>query len=233
MTKINIKFYFLFGLVFIIAILTPHLVHGHVFIPVKYAQSAVLFLDLIMAYIFYLVYKREIDKINHDKRRIKEDLLDSYKYIGKVNRQVDLFKKFINFLSLNKDKNKFKGKNIFDDLLTTMMNSVAKSDKGLIRFINKDSGRTIKEFFYHKEGDQFVVKLSNAKLIKEDLDFNELVNDNGEINIVSSDYDYLKIRCILCYTKKEEGNTDIELLKTLLNQIHLLFLIIYSRVVVK
>lgn len=224
------RLYFLFGIVIIIAILTPHLLHGHILIPEeyaqKYAQSIVLLLDLALVYMFYFIFRRETKRISTDKKKAEENLLDSYKYIGKTNIQLNLFNKFINSFSSKQNKGVFKEKDIFTDLLVTMVNSVVKANKGLIRFINKDNKRTIKEFIYHNDGDQFVVKLSN----REALDHKESSFNNHEVVVVQSDYVNTKIRCLFCYAKKQpEGDIDKNLLQTLLNQVHLLFLVTYSK----
>ena len=222
----KVKLYFLFGIVVIIAVLTPHIIQGHVLVPEKYAESAIFLLDLILAYIFYFIYKRDVKKISQDKKIIEKNLLASYKYIGKTNMQIELLNQFINSLSHMTDQDKKKEKNIFLDLLRTMVSSVAKSDKGLIRFINAEQAKTIKEFSYHKQGDQFVVRLSNLEALNQKEQFIQ----NNNINIIQSDYDNSNIRCIFCYSNNL-GNAKIDnkLLKTLLNQIHLLFLVSYAQ----
>lgn len=227
MQKSKVKLYYLFGIVALIAILTPHIVHGHILIPERYAESVILILDLLLAYVFYLVYKRDVNKINQDKSIVQQNLLASYKYIGQSNIQLDLFNQFINSLSPRQNGNKLKEKNIFQDLLQTMVSSVAKASKGLIRFIDADGKRTIKEYSFHKDGDQFVVKLSNI----EALDHNEIKSPTGDVKVIQSDYNNSKIKCVFCYSSHQsKSKVDYKLLKTLLNQIHLLFLVSYSRI---
>ena len=216
----KLKFYILFSIVFIIAILTPHIVHGHVLIPQQYAQSTVLLLDLILAYIFYQIYKREIYKINLNKKIIEKNLNDSYKYIGVSNNKMELINKFVNsFAKLPKSKSQ-KEKEIFSELLMTLVCSVAKSNKGLLRFIDAKQQKTLKEYSYHCEGDQFVVKLPNSKILQS----NNYNIDNSELNVLQSDITNTNTKCVLCYKKNQKEKIDYKLLKILINQVHLLFL---------
>jgi len=223
--------WFLFVIVIIIAILTPHILHGHVLLPEKYAQryaeSIALLLDLALAFMFYSIYRRDIGKIREEQTRTEENLIDSYEYIGKANGQIDLFRRFINFF-LFKKENGGKQAEVFNSLLITIMNSVAKSEKGFIRFIDAGNGRTIKEFTFHKNGEQVKIKLPNAKVIKKDFNFEKVIENGEEINIVASDLDDSRVKCVLCYIKNQEEETDLNLLKTLLNQVHLLFLAIWQ-----
>ena len=103
-----------------------------------------------------------------------------------------------------------------------------KSEKGFIRFIDAGNGRTIKEFTFHKNGEQVKIKLPNAKVIKKDFNFEKVIENGEEINIVASDLDDSRVKCVLCYIKNQEEETDLNLLKTLLNQVHLLFLAIWQ-----
>jgi hypothetical protein len=135
MQKSRAKLYGLLGIVVLIAILTPHIVHGHVLIPERYAESVILLLDVLLAFIFFLVYRRDVNKINLDKALVQQNLLASYKYIGQTNTQLELFNQFINSLSPKQNINSLKEKNIFYELLKTMVNSVAQGKKGLIRFV--------------------------------------------------------------------------------------------------
>jgi hypothetical protein len=224
MTTANKKFYFLFGIVIIIAILTPHIVRGHILLPERYAESVVLLIDLLLAYTFYVIYRWDVNKIEKDKESAEKTLLDTYKYIGKTNIQIDLFEKFINTLSAETNGKKINEKDIFMDLLATMVTSVANSNKGLIRFIDQNNKKTIKEFSYHKEGDQFVAKLSNSEVLNNKKNkFNK-----GKLIILQSDYINTKLRCVFCYTREKMIDVDFKLLKTLLNQFHLLFSLAYS-----
>ena len=75
MERSKIKLYILLGVVISIAILTPHIVYGHVLIPERYAESAVLMLDLLLAFVFYRVYRYDVNKISRDKSSIQQNYL--------------------------------------------------------------------------------------------------------------------------------------------------------------
>jgi len=225
LTKTNIKLGLVFGITLIAAVLTPHIVYGHVLISEKYAQSIILLLDLTVAFMFYFIYRKEVNDINEEKREVEESLIASYKYIGRTNVQIDLYDKFINFFSGKGIKNKSEEKKVFGDLLKIMINSVTKADKGLIRFVEVKAGRTVKEFSYHKDGDQFIARIPNKDIIASR---QSRFVENNKFYLMQSDYIDVRIICIFCFAKKNKEKFDKQLLKTLVNQIHLLFLVNFS-----
>jgi hypothetical protein len=222
LTKINIKFFFLFGLVLVIAILTPHIMHGHLYVPEEYAQSIILILDLIMAFVFYLLYQKETTKLKQEKKLVENNLIDSYQYIGQINNKMRLINNFNRPLE-KLNKNNLGEKELFQEYLQNIIVSLAFSDKGFIRFIEAESKRTIKEFYYHQRGDQFVAKLSNQEIIDEAQPF------GTKVQVIESDYTQAKIRCVLCYSRLSEKKVDLQLMKNLINQAHLLFLALYHQ----
>lgn len=215
----NLKFVLLFILFAIIAVLTPHIIQGHILIPEEFAESVLIFADIVLAYIFYLIYRHDIKKINEAKQKVEKSLLDSYQYIGQINSERELMDHFMGLIFLRDYQDK--PKEHINILLANLLVTVAKSDRGLLRFIDNENKNTIREFFYHKEGDQFVTKLSNASLVEGDL---EIYNHNG-IQVIKSGLEDKKIICVLCFKKKVGEEIDIKMLKLLLNQIHLLFLL--------
>ena len=151
---------------------------------------------------------------------IEKNLNESYKYIGISNNKMELINKFADsFTKLPKSKNK-KEKEIFSELLMALVCSVAKSKKGLIRFIDAKKQKTLKEYSYHKDGDQFIVKLPNSKVLQN----NNYNINNTDLNVIQSDIANTHTKCVLCYKKNPKEKIDHKLLKILINQIHLLFL---------
>lgn len=214
--KSYIKFYLLFFIVISIAILTPHIVHGHLWIPEEFAQSVVLGIDMIIAYFFYSLYLRDVAKIKEDKERIESNLLDAYKHVGSVNRKNEILGKFLEFM--NDQNDNFSDKDIFQYLMREILVSVAKANKGLLRFVDAETSRTIKEYQYHKDGDQFVIKVSNKQLLSGQF------KDTDNIRFLESSISQSGIKCFLFYEPSQKEMPDKNFIKSLVNQAYLLFL---------
>lgn len=213
---IRITFYILFGVLGIFALLTPHLFHGLYFLNENLAQSIVLLIDFIVGYVFYKIYVKKIQEINENKRQLETGLINSYAYIGKVNNKIDLMGRFMNFF-YNKEKEPEKDE-LFPVLLSNMINTVIKSEEGLIRFIENKSGKTIKDFYVSSTNDKQVPKISNRRLLDKELDY------LSDIYVIESSHE-ASVRCFLAFPRQKH-DIDNKLLQTLLNQLHLIFLVI-------
>ena len=216
---IKITFYILFGILGIFALLIPHSIHGAYFLDENLVQSLVLLIDFTVGYIFYKMYAKKIQEISKKKQQLETRLISSYAYIGKVNNKIDLVNRFMNFFS-NKEKKPEKD-NLFPILLSNMINAVVKSEEGLVRFIENKSGKTIKDFYVSSTNHKQVPKISNRRLLDKDLGY------LSNISIIESNLE-ASVRCFLAFPKQKH-DVDSELLQTLLNQLHLIFLVIQSK----
>ena len=218
--KIRAVFFALFGVLIVLVLLTPHIDTGHLPIPERYAQSLVLFIEMIVGYVFYGFYKRMMNKLHEEKNTYEQRLLNSYGYIGKMNNLLDLFKDFGK--NLFGEENSADEKEIFKVLLSNMLITVAKSEKGFLRFINSVTGNTVKESYFSKDGTDFAVGLSNADLL-----MGKIINKK-DFFVIKSDYADMGVICVLCLFKPDIENVDMQILKPLLNQTHLLYLAMHN-----
>jgi len=89
----------------------------------------------------YYIYRRE-------QREFGQRFLETSTYIGTMNRKLSLLQNITtDLLSESATTAKQKTK-IFQELLGIACGTIAKSDRGLLRFIEIDTGRTVKEFQY-------------------------------------------------------------------------------------
>lgn len=223
MIKVRFVFYLLFGSLAFFTLLTPHIIHGHSFISENYAQSLVLLLDFLTAYALYVIYKRKMQSLVRENYTMEERLSSSYIYIGKMNNVVALFKKFSSLISV-KNQDTIKKNSVFDSMLASMLVSVAKTDRGFVRFIDAESGNTIREFLFSKNSNEFYPKLSNVAILEGKIDD----MDKKDIIVVESDYRNLELRCVLCFPNDDQI-VDFEILRALLNQMHLLFIAVNEK----
>ncbi len=136
---------------------------------------------------------------------------------------MEIYNRFINLLPAR--SRRIKEKDIFMVLLQNLLISVLKTNKGFLRFINSENTKTVMEIFFNRENEHYRVKLSNIEIIQNRVE--EHYADQG-IAVIRSDYENTKIICALCYWDNSSEEVDARLVKTLLNQIHLLFLAIHS-----
>lgn len=217
--KIRIAFFALFGILGLLVVMTPHIIKGHLFIRENSAESIFLFVEMVIGYLFYRFYIGKMENIENEKTQVEKRLVYSFKYIGETNNIIEIFKRFGRLFL--QDNSEIKKDEIFNNLLSNIIVSVAKSNKGFLRFIDIKDGRTVKEFYFSKSGENMKTKVSNLAILKNGN------YDASNILIVESDYRNTGICCILCIQKTER--VDIELIKSLLNQTHLLYLAIYKK----
>lgn len=212
---IRLAFYVLFGVLGVFILLTPHIIAGHFFISKNYAETIALLADMIIGYFFYSFYQKKMKSIYNEKVQAEKKLISSYDYIGKINNIVDIFKGFGRPFSQNHAESN--ENEIFKALLSNMIISVARAEKGFLRFIDIKSGGTLKEFYFSRSGDDFRIKVSNKAVLER--------RQGGMegVLIIESDYKDSGICCIICIVRGKD--IDTELAKSLLNQTHLLYLV--------
>lgn len=106
-----------------------------------YVEGVVNLLIVAFGALVYYLYERE--------RRVSESrLLEASKYIGAVNRKLPILKEITtDLLAGDMTSAKQKAK-VFQKLVGLAAVTIAKSDRGLMRFIDIETGRTVKEFRY-------------------------------------------------------------------------------------
>lgn len=213
-----------FATTVVIASLVPHFIKGSMVagfsIPEDYEQSAIILTESFLGLIFYRFYRRRVYSLLSEKEKIEKSLKNTYAHIGKINNKIELLKNFITMYPAN-GLNKLSEKNSYEKLLSYMIVSVAKASEGFIRFVDIQSGKTLKEFSYNygNKNSSNSIKLSNSLVASGEID----QATGKSIEIVESYYHESPIKCVLCFPRKEE-NFDRSLLQLLLTHIHLMFL---------
>ena len=159
---------FIYVLLFIALVLHPHFVPDHIgILPRAYAESLITGFIMALALLMYYLHKRDLRRKDAELKTSTEKLADSFKYIGLVNRRLPLLKSLTSDLLANSKLSKKEKLKIFQDLLATALVSVAKVNWGLLRFIDTDSGKTVKEFIFTTE-EYVVMKngIGNKELLQ-------------------------------------------------------------------
>ncbi len=216
----RIRFGALFTFVVIAAVLTPHIVDGHFIVPERFGQSAVILLDILVFLVILFFYQRETRKLTAERDAGERLLSDSYRYIGKANRTMDIISQFMNVAA--GPVNKRKEKETFTHLLSVLLVTILKTERGLLRFVNRATERTVAEYNFSLSGDPFKAKIPNKVLFGEK--YYEGIE--GGVTIVTAGSQTCDIACSLCFAASGDIESDRKrLAATLLNQLLHIFLI--------
>jgi len=170
-----------------------------------------------------IFHKKEKEK---DKKKIEQtvkDLVESYSYIGEVNRKMDLLMNTALGLSDRSVLSKAHEKETYQSIVSAT-SFLLKADSVSLRFININDLKTKKEF--RSENNQGMIK--NDVLIE--MKDNVNVKKDNDCLIISSGQKIndIKSYLIICgFDEKEESNPkNIEILKVFASQA--LFLYSYT-----
>lgn len=152
-------FFVLFGLMVYI----PHAINNPLHVTQKFIveeeviESILLSVLLLLNLLIYSLYRKEsvrqkelVAKMKTENKSIHEKLDDSFKYIGKVNVQIQQIKSIFNSSDrFPKTKNDFKKTLLF---YSERIFGIVNIDWVLFRIINSTTGRTISEQFETRQG---------------------------------------------------------------------------------
>lgn len=202
-----------------VALLTPHVVRGHLPLPESLSQSVVLFFDFLLAFLFFGVYFRDMDKLRKAAVTTESRLSDSFRYIGKANVTIELFSEFMRVpqLGLGTASDRL----VVQGLLRKLFVSVLKSRGGMLRVVDRTSLRSITEFSVPTGGVPEPLLLPNSVLRWEEGE--EILHTEGR-TILRSVLPSQNLACILI-CRATCSKDDFRLAVILLNQIHLLILV--------
>jgi hypothetical protein len=225
--------YWIFLILFIIAVLTPDIVRGPVYFLVEERVEEIFV--FIMGAIAFFVFIQNERKINQqkkqkekDEKRIHQtvkDLVESYSYIGEVNRKMDIVMNIALGLSDGSSLNKKKELEIYKSIVSAA-NFLMKADCTCLRFMDVTSGKTEKEFVLEEKEE--TVKNDALMMMEENVN----VKKDGSCIIISSSQkiNSIKSYLIICgYDPEEESSPkNIEILKVFTSQA--LFLYSYTQI---
>ncbi len=222
-------------LFFVLAVLSPSLVrNGYFGIPEEHVEEVLIFIFGISGLMVVSLFERMMEKrlkerdeaVTQSERAVKE-LLESYKYIGSVNRQIDVLKTLVNQTSLS-----IVGSEAYEkDLMKSIMSNAAVSvnAKGvLVRFIELEKLRTDREY-YHESLNGKPLKVANKELrnLHQYGSTHAFMRteDGREILAIPSDRKDSSIKAYLLLLVDAGQVTDIEisLLKVFANQAELVY----------
>ncbi|MFA5994379.1 MAG: hypothetical protein WC823_05465 [Parcubacteria group bacterium] len=141
--------------------------------PEERIEEFLIFVMGITSFLFFILKEHQLEAQSKEKlkeqRRLQQtakDLVDSYSYIGEVNRKMDMLMKIGANLSESVSLNKKKECKVFDNILDTTI-FLLKGQSASLVFYNVKTKRIIKEICSDKK----------CQLIKKNKDFFTLEKD--------------------------------------------------------
>ncbi len=220
---------------FVLAVLTPSIIsHDYLGLPQMYWEEILIFFTGLGSLVTFSVYERLMEKRTQERdaatqsaERAKKELVESYKYIGSVNRQIEVLKKLANETSTKLTKSNVYWKDLLQSLASNAATS-AGADRVLIRFVELNKLRTDREVM-HAIGRVKQIKFANREL--------KAMHDSGashafvksedgtDILVIPSEKRDSDIKAYLLIAGSQNTVSDIEisLLKVFANQAELVY----------
>lgn len=224
--------YWIFLIFFIMAVLVPDIVRGPVnFLLEERAEEILIFIMGALAFLVFIRNERKIKfqerKREQDRKKITQtvkDLVESYSYIGEVNRKMDIIMNIALGLTDSSNLDKKRELEIYESI-TSAANFLMKAERTCLRFVDTLTKKTQKEFS-KEERNRFV---KNEELAK--IKGNVSIQKVRDCIIVASPQKINSIRSylIICdYDEQEEKSPkNMEILKVFASQA--LFLYSYTQ----
>lgn len=214
--------YWIFLVIFIIAVLIPDIIrHPIFFLTEERAEEVAIF--LLGATAFLVFIKNELLLVFHKKEKERDqkkidqtvkDLVESYSYIGEVNRKMDIIMNIALGLADRSMLNKKKEKEIYESIVNAA-NFLLKAESVCLRLIDISSFRIKKEI--KTKGKHYIIK--NEELAKMG---DETVIKRDDCIIVASSQSINNIKGYLIisgYNEREQSNPkNMEILKVFASQ---------------
>lgn len=220
---------------FVLAVLAPSIVRDSYFgIPEMYWEEVLIFITGLGSLITFSVYERLMEKRIQERDaaaetadRAKRELVESYKYIGSVNRQMEVLKKLTNETSISLVKSDAYWKDLLHSLASNAA-TCANSGRVLIRFVELQKLRTEREAYFGLE-DKRPIKFANKDLraLNESGAPHAFLNaeDGTSVLVIPSDKKNTDVKAHMLVAVDPSAITDMEisLLKVFANQAELVY----------
>lgn len=222
-------------LFFVLAVLSPSLARGSFLgIPEEHFEEILIFIfgmaGLITVSLFERIMERRLkerdEAVSQSERAVKE-LLESYKYIGSVNRQIDVLKSLVNQTSLSLVGSEAYEKDLMKALVSNASASV-NAKGAMIRFMELERLRTEREY-YHENLRGKALKVANKEL-RNLHQFGSThafmrTEDGREVLAIPSDRkdSSVKAYLLLAVDVSKISDVEISLLKVFANQAELVY----------
>lgn len=204
----------------IVLLLIPWIIMEDLFSIAEEAwESITILFFLTLIYSAYHLYFKELKRLKSNIGNLEDRLQETFKYIGSVNLQIDEIKKaFVNFKKYPENKKEMQ--EMFDYFSEKIIN-IINADWVVLKIIDIESGKTIRQNEYKREKDLKTMKIENHDILAGRCYLQTCT-------IIRSGQENLRIKaaCILPIKLK---NREQELfVQSIINQIEMMFLVYSS-----
>lgn len=221
---------------FVMAVFAPSIVNRDYFgIPEQHVEEFLIFVFGLTGITIFMLYERLMEKKEKEEKEMrdawenaKRELVSSYKYIGSLNRQMDMLKKLTNDTSVSIMEQDRLGKDLLQSLATAAAANVG-GKAATLRFVHLEKLRTEREIHSSSgNGNGNAVSVANKELKRaheERKTFLHLNGDGRSLLIVPSDKRQgdVKAFLILQAAPPENEEFDPSVLKVFANQAELVY----------
>ncbi len=216
--------YWIFSILFLFAVMIPDIIRGPVyFLKEERAEELMIFILGSIAFLTFIRNERRVvaqkkEKENAQKKidQTVKDLVDSYSYIGEVNRKMDILMEVALGLTDRSLLDAKKEKEVYESIVNAA-NFLLKANSTMLRFVNLETKKTEQEF---KVLEKAKTHISNKDLIEMPENVN--IKKQKKCLIVSSPQKINQIRSYFVidgYDEKEEKKPkNLEILKLFVSQ---------------
>jgi hypothetical protein len=222
-------------MLFVLAVMSPELINRPYFgMSEETTEEILIFIFGIAGILTFSIYQRIVERkeqeraaAENDREHVRRELIESYQYIGSVNRQVNLLKELANKTSLEIVESEKLSKDIMASLLANAAASVG-AQTAFIRFLDVEKGRTDHEVLHSLEGIK-TLKVSNKELLNAHaagVSHAFIRSECGrELIVVPSDHRDVPVKAFLLTLAAPDMARDMDtsLLKVFANQAELIY----------
>jgi hypothetical protein len=218
--------YWIFAILFAIAVMIPDIVRGDIsFLTEERAEEVAVFILGSIAFLTFIqnerrivFQKKEKEKTQKKMDQAVKDLVDSYSYIGEVNRKMDILMEVALGLADHSILDRKKEKETYESIINAA-NFLLKSTSTTIRFINIETNKTEKEVrLLENIGQNLTIHNKDLTNMEENIN----VKKQDSTLIISSPQKIKSVKSYLIiggYDEGEEGKPkNMEILKLFASQ---------------
>ncbi len=223
-------------LLFVLAVFAPSIVNqDYLGIPEQHVEEFLIFLFGLTGITIFMLYERMMENKEKEEQEMrdawtnaKRELVSSYKYIGSLNRQMDMLKKLTNDTSVSIMEQDKLGKDLLQSLVTAAAANVG-GVPATLRFVNLEKLRTEREIHHDNGGgrpqDVPVANKDLKRTHEERKSFLHLQTDGRDLLIVPSDKRQGDVKAFLILHTAPPAQEDFDpsVLKVFANQAELVY----------
>lgn len=221
----------IYALLFVALLAQPHVLQGHVlFLTSAWAQTLATAAILAMAAATYVLHQLALHRAERrsaalleEKQRTSEKLLDSFRYIGAVNRRLPLLQEVTTDVLRETPPTSRGRRAALQRLLALAVVTTARAPWGHLRFVDRRTGRTVGELSIARDGRNAPRSpIGNGDLLALESSLNQAERPGSTAVHWSADR-WAPHQTFLILGPHPTDASDEGTLQSLVDQVHVLF----------